>query len=592
VLAQFEVRADLVVPLLKGDDLWGLFCIHHCEGPREWPEAEIELAKQISAHLNIAIQQGEYLEQIQQQSAQLAEVADQERLITKVANRIQQSLDIQQALTTTAKEIRSFLNSDRVAIFQFDPGYSDGKVVAEDVRPGFVSTLDVSVIDHCFSEDFAEQYRQGRISAVADIYNAGMSDCHIAVLEPFQVRANLILPLLKEEELWGLFCIHQCSGPREWRKEDIEFAKRVATQLNVAIQQGDYLGRLVHQAEQLAAAADRERTAKEQLQQQVMQVLTSVRPALEGDLTVRAPVTDNEVGTIADAYNNTLSSLRQLVIDMQNASRQVAQTSQASEASIAELTAQAEAQFQALTQALDRIQTLVASTASVEANALQVETAVQQANEIVLTGDQAIDRTVGEMQAIRETVAETNRRLKRLSESSQKISKVVSLIGNFTTQTQLLSLNASIEATRAGEYGRGFAVVADEVRSLARQSAAAATEIEQLVQEIQGSTAEVSTAMERGIQQVTSGTQVVGEARQSLNNIVTATSQISQFVLGITQSTQAQTQQYQSVAQTMTEVAAIANQTSKQSGVMAVSFQELLSMADNLQHSGDQFKVD
>jgi len=592
VLSQFQVRANLVVPLLKGDELWGLFAIHQCSGPREWQEPEIDFAKRIAAQLNIAIQQGEYLEQVQQKSEQLAKVAEQEQLITKIVDRIRRSLDIQQAFNTTAREIRSFLNADRVAIFKFDLDGRDGKTVAEDVRSAYTAAMAVKVTDHCFTENFGRKYKQGWVSAIPDIYQAGLADCYIEVLSQFQVRANLVVPLLKGDELWGLFAIHQCSGPREWQEPEIDFAKRIAAQLNVAIQQGEYLEQLQQKSEQLATAAQREKMAKERLQQEVIQLLSAVRPALDGDLTVRAPVTDNEVGTIADAYNNTLGSLRQIVTQMQIASHQVAQTSQTSEASIANLSDQARQQFQTLSQTLERVQLIANSTEAVEASAQQVESAVQQANRVVLAGDAAMDRTVDEMQNIRETVAETNKRLKRLSESSQKISKVVSLISNFTTQTQLLALNASIEATRAGEYGRGFVVVADEVRSLARQSANAATEIEQLVQEIQANTAEVSTAMETGIQQVASGTTVVSEARQNLNAIVEATDQISQLVARITGATQEQTQQFQSMKLTVAEVAEIAQKTSKDSVEISQSFKELLTMAQDLQVQANQFKVE
>jgi methyl-accepting chemotaxis protein PixJ len=149
-----------------------------------------------------------------------------------------------------------------------------------------------------------------------------------------------------------------------------------------------------------------------------------------------------------------------------------------------------------------------------------------------------------------------------VSNSSGKISKAVDLIGNITTQTQILALNAAIEATRAGEYGRGFAVVAEEVRSLARQSAAATTEIGKLVQEIQEYTELVTTAMETGIQQVAEGTDLVNVTRQNLNAIALATAEISKLVEGITQATQIQTQQSQSVTQTMSQVANIANKTS------------------------------
>jgi methyl-accepting chemotaxis protein PixJ len=135
-------------------------------------------------------------------------------------------------------------------------------------------------------------------------------------------------------------------------------------------------------------------------------------------------------------------------------------------------------------------------------------------------------------------------------------------------------------------------VVADEVRSLARQSAEATSEIEQLVQEIQMGTAEVSSVMEKGIQQVAQGTTQVQDARQNLNAIVEATTQISQLVEGITEATQVQTEQFQSVTQTMSEVAAIANKTSEDSIEISTSFKDLLTMAQNLQASADQFKVD
>ncbi|MBD1853825.1 GAF domain-containing protein [Leptolyngbya sp. FACHB-711] len=594
LLQEWGASAYLAAPIVKEEQLWGLIVAFQNDGPRHWEQIDINLLAQVGVQVGLALQLAESFEQLRGQSMRMAQSAEQGRFILSVVDRIRRSLDLQQVFKTTAREIRNFLEVDRVAIFKFhaDSHYTTGETIAEDVRPGYTSALAVQVVDHCFNERYAEEYRKGRVWATADIYQANLQACYIEVLGQFQVRANLVIPLLKGEELWGLFCIHQCSGAREWQETEIEFAKQIAAQLNVAIQQGEYVERLQAQSAQLAEVADREKVAKEQLQQEVIQLLSAVRPALDGDLTVRAPVTDDEVGTIAAAYNNTLGSLRQIVMQMQTAANQVAQTSQDSESSIASLTAQAQEQFQALTQALQRVQQMVSSTQAVETNAQQVEAAVQQANQIVITGDAAMDRTVDEMEGIRETVAETNDRLQRLSESSRKISRVVSLISNFTTQTQLLALNAAIEATRAGEYGRGFAVVADEVRSLARQSANAATEIEQLVQEIQAGTAEVSTAMETGIKRVVSGTEVVNDARENLNAIVDATSQISYLVAGITQATQEQTHQCQSVTQTMTEVAAIANKTSGDAVEIATSFKHLLTMAQDLQSKSEQFKVD
>ncbi|PLZ91946.1 hypothetical protein CEN44_07295 [Fischerella muscicola CCMEE 5323] len=592
-LEAMEIKAYVLTPIFQDNNLWGLLGVFQSSEPRSWTEVEVRALKQICVQIGVGIRQIDYIEQLRTTSEQLVKIAEREKLIGKTIERIRQSLDLQNTFETTAREIRNFMEVDRVVLYKFytESGYRDGETIAEDVKPGYVSALAVKVTDNCFSKEMAQQYRKGRYCAIDDIYQAGLANCYIDVLSQFQVRANLVVPLLKGEELWGLFCIHQCSAPRHWQQTDIEFVKQIAAQLNIAIQQGEYIQQLQQQSQQLAEAAYREKTAKERLQQEVIRLLTAVRPALAGNLTVRAPVTDTEVGTVADAYNNTLGSLRQIVIQMQTAATQVTQISQANGSAITRLATNAQEQFQALEQALERIGMMVSSTEAVKINAHQVEAAVQQANQTVMAGDAAIDRTVDEMEDIRETVMETNQRLLRLSESSQKISRVVNLISSFTTQTQLLALNASIEATRAGEFGRGFGVVADEVRSLARHSANAATEIEELVQEIQLNTAEVSRAMEMGIQQVASGTTVVNEARQNLNAIVNATAQISELVTGITHATQEQTQQCQSLSQTMTKVAAIANKTSKDSVTISASFKELLATAQDLQSKSEQFKV-
>jgi methyl-accepting chemotaxis protein PixJ len=435
-------------------------------------------------------------------------------------------------------------------------------------------------------------YSKDEASVVNDISATDNLTFSKVLLEEWGAQAYAIAPIFKGDQLWGLLTTYQNTEPRSWEEGEVNFLVQMARQLGMVLQQAEYLEQIQYQSQQITEAAQREKADKEALQQKVIQLLSAVRPALKGDLTVRAPVTEDEVGTIADAYNNMLQSLRGIVKQVQVASRQVAQTSQDRESSMAALSEQAQLQFQSLDQALEQIQSMINITEVVGTNAQQVEMAVQQANQTVRDGNAAMNRTVDGILTIRETVAETSKRIKRLSESSQKVSRVVSLISSFTTQTQLLALNAAIEATRAGEYGRGFVVVADEVRSLARQSADATTEIAQLVQEIQEGTSEVSTAMETGIEQVAAGTNFVTDARQHLNAIVEATAQISQLVEGISQATHIQAQQFQSVTQTMSHVAAISNKTSEDSIEISTSFKDLLAMAQNLQSSADQFKVD
>lgn len=601
LLQKFQARAYLLVPIFQGAKVWGLLACYQNSGPRLWQPTEAALLSQIGLQLGLGLQQVELVVQTRQQ-------AEREKILVRVSERIRQSLDLtrrtlnitRQSLDintifmVSTQEIRQLLKTDRAALYRFHPDWS-GDFVAESVASGWVKLVGTEagsgIRDTYLAESQGGRYRNKESLAVNDIYTAGHASCHIEILEQFEARAYVLVPIFVGQQLWGILAVYQNSGPRFWEDADVMLLNQLAGQVGVALEQVDALEQLRVQSEQLTSAAAREKAAKEQLQQRVIQLLAAVQPVFSGDLTIRVPITEDEVGTIADAYNNTIQSLRKIVSQVQSVAGKMTETSHNSGAAIGKLSQQAEEQLHEVTRALDQIQGMVTSTQAVANNAQQVELAVQQANQTVRAGDAAMNRTVDSILVIRETVAETSKKIKRLSESSQKISKVVSLIGNFTTQTQLLALNASIEATRAGEYGRGFSVVADEVRSLARQSADATREIEKLVQDIQSETGAVSTAMDIGIQQVVGGTNLVNETRQQLNEIVAATAKISQLVQGITQATLAQTQQSHLVTQAMTDVATLANKNSAQSSQISTSFQDLMVTAQQLQTSVGQFKV-
>ncbi|NJR37929.1 MAG: GAF domain-containing protein [Leptolyngbyaceae cyanobacterium CSU_1_4] len=594
ILEQMEAKAYMVAPIWVGSQLWGLLAIYQNAAPRQWDASEENLLTQLGAQLGIGIQQGEFLSKVQKQAQQERALVNATESIRQSLDIVRESLDIHSVFSTVTQEVRQLLKADRVAVYQFSPDWS-GTFISESVATGWErlvgSEVGTNVRDTYLKDTEGGRYRNRESLAVDDIYTANHNPCHVELLEKFQARAYVLVPVFVEGKLWGILGAYQNSGTRKWDESEVTLLNQIALQLGFALNQTLSLEKLRNQSEQLTQSVTREKSANDKLQQQVIQMLTAVRPVLSGDLTVRVPVSEDAVGTIADAYNNTIQSLRKIVTQVQSAAVKVSETSSNSETAIATLSHEAQQQFVQVTQAIERIESMVNSTQAVATNAKQVETAVQQANQTVKAGDTAMNKTVDGIMAIRETVAETSKKIKRLSESSQKISKVVSLISNFTTQTQLLALNASIEATRAGEYGRGFSVVADEVRSLSRQSAEATREIEKLVQEIQAETVEVTTAMDLGIQQVVGGTNLVNETRQQLNEIVTATAQISQLVQGITQATQVQTQQSQLVTQAMSDVAAIANKNSTDSTHISASFQELLATAQQLQASVGQFKV-
>jgi GAF domain-containing protein len=199
-----------------------------------------------------ALQQSAY--QLALCTDQIFQQIEQQQTLTRIIDKIRSSLDLETILNATATEIRQLLNADRVGVFRFTPdsGWDEGEFIAEDVSLEFPSALAAKVYDHCFGSQFAAYYIQGRVQAVADIYNAQLSDCHIQILEQFQIRANLIVPVLKGQELWGLLCIHQCSNPRRWQLSEIEFVKKIADYFAIALQQAEHLKKITQQATLLA----------------------------------------------------------------------------------------------------------------------------------------------------------------------------------------------------------------------------------------------------------------------------------------------------------------------------------------------------
>jgi twitching motility protein PilJ/methyl-accepting chemotaxis protein PixJ len=510
--------------------------------------------------------------------------AEQALLVAKVTgSRTENSKDLEDLFKDMIEETRQILNVDRVLIYRFNPDFS-GYITAESVGAGFPRAFNNKAESFYLSELREGTDPEDLVIAIDNIAEANLQADHLQLLERWRVKSKLEVPILHEGQPYGMLIVHHCKAAYEWQESEVGFLKQLAAQMGLSLDR-------VLLLEQTEKLAEEQRDLKEGLQKRALELLMEVDPISKGDLTIRARVTADEIGTIADSYNATVGNLRKIVTQVQHASSQVAQTTSTSEVSVRDLSAEALRQAEKIAVALKRSQDMAQSVQIVANSAKQAEVAVQQAQDTVQEGDTAMNRTVDGILAIRDTVAETAKKVKHLGESSQKISTVVNLISTFAAQTNLLALNASIEAARAGEEGRGFAVVADEVRSLAQQSAEATIEIEKLVAAIQGETNEVVAAMEAGTEQVVMGTKLVDETRQSLNKIATASTQINKLVEEIAQATVVQSQASEAVTETMTDVAAIAQKTSSGASLVSESFKELLAVAQSLQEDVGQFRV-
>lgn len=338
--------------------------------------------------------------------------------------------------------------------------------------------------------------------------------------------------------------------------------------------------------------AEEQEQAKEDLQRQVIRLLDDVEGAARGDLTVQAEVTADVLGAVADSFNLTIQNLREIVQQVKTAARQVSKSATDNEIFARGLSSDALRQAEELAVTLNSVQVMTDSIQRVAESAREAEEVARSASSTALKGGEAVERTVAGILTIRETVAETTRKVKRLAESSQEISKIVALISQIASRTNLLALNASIEAARAGEAGRGFAIVADEVRQLADRAAKASKEIEQIVLQIQSETGSVMTAMEEGTQQVIEGTKLAEQAKRSLEDIIQVSNRIDILVRSITADTVEQTETSRAVAQVMQSVELTAQETSQEAQRVSGSLQSLVGVARDLLTSVERFKVE
>ena len=587
MLEPFGVKANLVAPILKDNQLMGLMIAHQCSGPRIWQPWEVEFFTQLATQVGFALDQASLLEQQQIK-------ADLERLFTNITLRIRQSLSLKDIFNTTVQEIRSCLKADRVLIYLLDPTTWEGTVIAESVGSDWPQILGTIIDDPCFKERHVAQYRNGRVSASNDIYNEprlGNPECYIKMLEPFKVKANLVAPILKDKQLLGLMIAHQCSEPREWQQFEIDLFTQLATQVGFAIDQASLLEQIEQSRQEAELISHEQRQQKEALQMQLIELLSDVEGASKGDLTVRADVTVGEIGTVADFFNAIIENLRQIVIQVKSTAIQVGTSLGDNEGAVRQLAEEALNQAGEISRTLDSVEQMTISIQQVASSARQAAEVARNASTTAEMGGVAMDRTVQSILGLRETVAETAKKVKRLGESSQKISKIVSLINQIALQTNVLAINASIEAARAGEEGRGFAVVAEEVGQLAAQSSQATKEIEQVVENIQLETSEVVRAMELGTTQVVEGTHLVEDAKQSLEKILEVSRQIDQLVQSISTATVSQAQTSQVVTSLMKDIAKVSEHTSDASRQVSSSLQQTVEVARKLQASVDVFRV-
>ncbi len=359
----------------------------------------------------------------------------------------------------------------------------------------------------------------------------------------------------------------------------------------------DEVGLLARNLNQMAQNVDakleaaQERQQRENLEADIMKLVTEVEGATEGDLTVRASLDSLELSTVADLFNAVIENLRDIASEVKQGTGQVSVSLASNEQSIRQLSANSVAEAAEIRGTFDSVEQMTDSIQSVATNANQASEIAKDAYFLAQEGNAAMAQTVTSILNLRTTVGESAKKMKRLGESSQKISQVVTLIEEIALKTNLLAINASVEASRAGEQGRGFTVVAEQVGALAEQSAAATREIAQIVAAIQAETKDVAEVMELGTTQVVAGTRSVEATKQKLNQVLQSSQEINTLMSSISTATVSQSETAKALTQLMQQVTVASEERSLVSSHMASSMQETSLVAKKLEEKVAQFQV-
>ncbi len=326
-------------------------------------------------------------------------------------------------------------------------------------------------------------------------------------------------------------------------------------------------------------------------QEAILRLLNEMGDLADGDLTIRAKVTEDITGAIADSMNYTIDELRTLVTGVNNASTQVSVKSQQAQAVSVQLLDAAEKQSKEIQDTTQDVLTVAETLAMVSSNAEESSQVAMRSLAAADKGRLAVQNSISGMNDIREQIQETSKRIKRLGESSQEIGEIVELISDITEQTNVLALNAAIQAASAGEAGRGFSVVAEEVQRLAERSGEATKQIGAIVKTIQADTQDAVAAMEKSTAGVVEGAKLSDAAGQALSEIDSVTKNLASLIQKISTDTQAQAASANKVARNMQDILEINRQTTAGTQQTASSIKELAEVASDLKASVSGFKL-
>ena len=512
-LETFAVKANLVAPIIQDEKLSGLLIAHQCSAPRYWQDWEVNLFTQVGTQIGFALARARLVQKLEVESRQ-------SRLITDISRRIRASLVEENVLKTTVTEVRKAMNCDRVIVYSFDPDWY-GSVIAESVVPGFSKALWAEIKDPCFTEGYIQQYEAGRVKAIDNIYEAGLTNCHIEQLEPFQIKANLIAPILKDEQLFGLLIANQCSAPYHWQEWEINFMSNIANQVSFALEHCRLLNQSEESYQKVEYIARQQQREKETIINQMLELLNrSEKIAVnlsEYNLTHKDSIT---------AIYEQIKAITNAVVELTNITR-------------------------------------------------QAELEEQKWSTFFTESQESWSQTVSSERIFRTNTIEIGTKIKHLIYSSQELLQILNTIGDRIAQLKLEGMNGVLEAARSQETSQKFAAVSQKIHSLAQQLDQEILEIQPLASAMQTNVQEINSILEGEETQVNKLTALQEKTQQKFKQVDAANQQIKTILTQLSQTAIQQVKTLENIGKYLSKMTNLNNQNTDSSQQIIASFAEL-----------------
>jgi methyl-accepting chemotaxis protein PixJ len=512
-LKPYEVKANLVAPILKGDRLFALLIAHQCSAPRNWKAGEIDLFAQVASQVGYALEHARLLERVSSEG-------EKAQLLVDLTRRIRETLVEENVIKTAVTEMRRVLQADRVMIYQFDADWY-GTVIAEAVLPGYPKALWATIKDPCFVEGYVQAYQQGRVQATADIYRAGLTKCHLNQLEPFEVKANLVAPILKNDKLFGLLIAHQCSGPREWKVPEVNLFAQIAIQVGFALDHA----RLLDQVEQ-------------------------------------AYQTAQENSTLHQSQRDTLQN-------------QLSQWLVHSDISLQQLSQEMAEQLLGVTDLYQQFKLVHENNGQMRSFIAQQNQLQSQASDLFDEGETLTSALNERFSMVGQLQAGASPQGQHLAPKMQQLTTLSQRIAQVAAKMKLQAMNAALEASRSANVSSEFSIIGDGILDLARQLDQCTSDFTNTVASLEDAIVAVSGGATTESKRSTVDLQLIQQHQKSWAQLVDLYQTLRHLMSEIDQSANQQSTFMDDLQQRIVEVANRANQSSAKVNAIASTISEL-----------------